>query len=197
MKATIATIWESYKIEAFLTLVVVGLLLALIFYTQPGVLDVGDTIQIVTLSVLVVVTISYARSTRKLYDVALNSEANAVFPIITLTVEVVSHGHIEISYQNIGRGPALNLRIWLEREGEESFAYLKSESEKNMGFHAAVGVNQDGKRKWDSSGGPLPSRSVGFDVVAEYTDVFRQRFQSKLIIIGIHDQEFSFGRKEQ
>ena len=68
---------------------------------------------------------------------------------------------------------------------------------KNRGFRAAVGVGQNGQRQWDNSEGPLPTTSSGIDIVAEYTDVFRQSFQSKLVIVNTYDQGFHFGKKKE
>ena len=185
----------SYKIEAILFLLGLAATGGLIYFTRRELLGPSDTIQTITLIVLVIVTVSYAVSTRKIYGVALNSERNAVVPIINLSMEETGQDHIRIAYENIGRGPALNIRIWLEREDDEQFWYLKSETNKNKGFRAAVGVGQSGNRRWDNSEGPLPAYT-GFDIVAEYTDVFHQRFESRLVIVNHFDQEFFFGKKE-
>ena len=195
MKRIAKSGWRTYKIEAMLSFLGIVLMVALIYYTDPDWLSPSDTIQTMTLVVLIMVTVSYARSTQKLYEVAQNAELNAVFPIISMTPEVLSPSQIRISYENIGRGPALNLRIWLELKGHAQFSYLKSEAKKNEGFRAAVGVNQSCQRQWDKTEGPLPTTSSGFDIVAEYTDVFQQKFESRLTIINHYDHEFSFGKK--
>ena len=197
MKKLATTVWGNYRIEAILIFCVLVLAGVLIYFTRRETLAPSDTIQTITLVVLVIVTVSYAVSTRKIYEVALNAERNAVFPIVNLTAEAIDQDQIRVSYQNIGRGPALNLRIWLELEYDEQFDYLKSEEMKNRGFTAALGVGQDGQLEWDDSEGVLPTRTSGIDIVAEYTDVFRQGFFSKLHIINHFDQEFSFGKKEQ
>ena len=190
-------VWRTYKIEAILTFLGLVFMAALIYYTDPDWLSPSDTIQTMTLVVLAVVTGYYAMSTRKIYEVASNAERNAVFPIVNLTAEETKEDHIRISYQNIGRGPALNFKIWLELDIYEQFGYLKSEEMKNRGFRAAVGVGQSGQRQWDNSEGTLPTTSSGIDIVAEYTDVFRQSFQSKLVIANTYDQEFHFGKKKE
>ena len=197
MKRLVESIWRTYRIEVILSLLGLALLVALIYFTDPDWLSPSDTIQTITLVVLAIVTISYASSTRKIYEVASNAERNAVFPIISMAAEVTAPNQILISYENIGRGPALNLRIWLELEGEDQFWYLKSETKKNEGFRAAVGVGQSGQRQWDNSEGPLPTTSSGFDILAEYADVFRQGFQSRLVIVSACDQGFHFGKKKE
>ena len=186
--------WNTYKIESILAFLGFVLLVALIYFTDPEWLSPSDTIQIMTLVVLVIVTVSYARSTRKIYEVALNSERNAVYPIVNLTAEETRQDYIRVSFQNIGRGPALNIRMWLELDYDQQFAYLNSEEMKGRSFRAALGVGQQGQLEWSNSEGPLPTRTSGIDVVAEYTDVFRQRFQSKLVIVNVYDQGFHFGK---
>ncbi len=197
MKRLAKTVWRSYKIEAVLFIVGLCFSGVLIYYTLPGLLTLSDTIQTITLIFLVIFTVSYAMSTRRIYEIALNAERNAVVPIIDLTAEVTTQDQIRISYQNIGRGPALNLRIWLELEYDKQFEYLKSEEMKNTNYRAALGVGQDGDLEWDTSEGILPTRTSGFDIVAEYSDVFRQRFMSKLVLINPYDQEFNFRKVEQ
>ena len=196
MKWLIERIWITYRIEAILALLGLALLAALICYIDPDWLSPSDTIQTMTLVVLVIVTLSYSRSTRKIYEVALNAEKNAVSPIISIVAEVTNPHQILISYENIGRGPALNFKIWLELDNDEQFRYLKSEEMKNRSFRAALGVGQQGQREWNSSEGVLPTRTSGIDIVAEYTDVFRQHFQSKLVIVNTYDQGFHFGKKK-
>ena len=196
MKRQSESICRTYWIEAILSFLGLVLMVALICYTDPDWLSPGDTIQTMTLVVLVIVTVSYARSTRKIYEVALNAERNAVFPIISIVAEVTNLDQIRISYENIGRGPALNLEIWLELNYDEQFRYLKSEEMKNRSFRAALGVGQSGQLEWNSSEGVLPTRRSGIDIVAEYTDVFRQGFWSKLVIVNNYDQGFHFGKKK-
>lgn len=196
MKRFTGTVWKSYRIEAilfFLGLILTGVLIC---FTRRETLAPSDSIQTITLIVLVIVTVSYAVSTRRLYEVALNSERNTVFPIVSLTVDAATPDQINVSYENIGRGPALNLRIWVEAEYDEQFSFLKSDEMKNRAFRAALGVGLNGQLRWDNSEGTLPTRSSGFDIVAEYSDVFKQGFMSKLLIINPFDQEYSFGKKE-
>ena len=107
----IKTLWRTYNIETILLVLGLGLLVTLIWFTDPDWLSPSDTIQTMALVILVIVTVSYARSTRKIYEVARNSERNGVFPIISITVETTNRDQILITYQNIGRGPALNLKM--------------------------------------------------------------------------------------
>ena len=195
MTERIKTLWRTYNFEAILLVLGLGLLVALICFTDPDWLSPGDTIQTMALVILVIVTVSYARSTRKIYEVALNSERNGVFPIISITLNSTIRNQIHITYQNSGRGPALNLKIWLSAEYDKQFCYLKSDAMKNRDFVAAVGAGQGGSRRWNSKDGPLPSPTSGLDIVAEYTDVFRQDSESRLEIVNTFDHEFKFEKR--
>ena len=190
--------WISNKLVAIalvIGLVVVGVL---IYYTKlPQALEASDTIQVSAIIVLIIVTAHYATSTRKIAEIALNAELNEVYPMIDLVAAIADTDRIVIYYRNIGAGPALNLRVWIEGDGEQ-FSYLQSDTEKNREYLSAVGVNQEGQRRWSvGNNRALPTRTTGFDIVAEYTDVFRQGFQSKLVIINsIDPPKFYFGKKE-
>ena len=80
MMRLVKNVWRTYKIEAILTFLGLVFMVSLIYYTDPDWLSPSDTIQTMTLVVLVVVTVSYAMSTRKIYEVASTAERNAVFP---------------------------------------------------------------------------------------------------------------------
>ena len=224
MKSLTESIRENcFVITVFLVgLCVIG---AIIYLRYIGSLMTSDTIQSILVTILVVTTVvytrftviytrstesytrstesyarsteSYARSTHQSYQVALNAEKNAAMPVIALTAEITRHNMMLVSYQNVGKGPALNLRIWLELAEEKQFLYLKSDIMKNKGFCSAVGVDQSGYLGWSEAEGPLPTPTSGFDIVAEYDDVYQRHLASKLAIINQHDQEFSFGLKDQ
>lgn len=197
LKRFITKILGSYKVEAILSSVGLGTVVILIFHTYPDSLAPSDTIQISALVVLVIVTLSYAISTRKIYEVALNSEMNAVVPILRLEAQIIDPQQIRVTCHNVGKGPALNLRMWLEA-ADDQFLYLKAAHMKSRAFRAAVAADEGGPYTWNDDEGPLPDRSSGFDIVAEYSDVYRRSFVSKLVVINHEDQELSFGRaKEQ
>ena len=68
---------------------------------------------------------------------------------------------------------------------------------KHRGFRAAFGADQNEQYSWEDSGGPLPTGSSGFTIVAEYVDIYGQGFVSKIKIVNEHDQEFSFVKKKR
>ena len=199
MKNQINSIWTGHKIELALCILGVCVGIVLIVFSYPAFLSPSDTIQSITLILLVVVTISYAKSTHKIHNVALIAEKNAVAPLIKLKLNPVTTSLyiLQVAYENIGRGPALNLKIWLDVDGE-LFSYLKSDIEKSKSYHTAVGVGESEIHNWIGDGNSTPPRYLpdansGFDIVAEYSDVFGQDFESRLAIINQYDQEFCYG----
>lgn len=212
-------IWSDHKTE--LILGIVGALggIALIVFSYPAFLSPSDTIQSITLILLVVVTTSYAKSAHNTYkatsaqvtatkeatevnrqavQVAIDSEHNAVAPLINLRLVESTHfmGIMSVDYENLGKGPALDLMVWIKGD-DEQFHYLQSDAERNRHFRPAIREGETVRCDWSqnmdiSPTQPLPTINSGFDVIAEYTDVFRSRFESKLTVINQFDREFSY-----
>lgn len=90
----VSSVWSNYRIETILAvLAMVGLPVAICF-TERDFLSPNDLIQIYTVIILVIVTVSYAASTRKqaeesrrAVEIALRSERNAVMPIVKLVID--------------------------------------------------------------------------------------------------------------
>ena len=177
-------------------------------FTNP--LSLSDSIQIVILLVLVMVTYWYAQSTKhmsrtanenfevtsKSHDLAVEAEKNSVLPVIMLTPLVTSTDQIRISYQNIGMGPALDFRVWIKADDDWLFGYLSSDASKNRWHQSAVGKNQDGQCEWNKEKRVLPTRAEGFNIVTEYNDIFGRCLES-VLVINPHDQKFHFGKCEE
>lgn len=198
--------------------------LILIKFTDPDWLSPSDTIQVLVLLVLVMVTYWYAQSTDEMsrtanytlqtanksfevankghelaersYALALNAENNSVLPVIVLDVITANEDQIQISYQNVGKGPALGFRIWLKAD-DEQFRYLQSDTNKNKWYRTGVGVDQYSECEWTKDNGVLPVRDSGFDVITEYTDAFGRPIVSKLVIYRDNDADFKFGKRRQ
>ena len=88
--------------------------------------------------------------------------------------------------------------LWVSGD-DEQFDYLKSDYEKQSSFRTALGVGGSARQVWSENldvtpPKPLLNENSGYDVVAEYTDVFRRKFQSKLTIINQYDQELHYGQ---
>ncbi len=130
---------------------------------------------------LVIVTALYGWHTRqmakantKAAEIAMNSEQNAVIPILKITIAPTIGKNLRVSYENIGKGPALNLQCWLSHE---ELPALKSMD--NRQNNCAVGAGDGGIFVWDTGAG-LPDRHLGFDIIAQYDDIFRRSFESRL-----------------
>ncbi|MDE2685901.1 MAG: hypothetical protein OXI16_00160 [Chloroflexota bacterium] len=162
MKKQTKSIWADHKTEFVLGILGTFGAIALIIFTYPAFLSPSDTIQSITLILLVIVTTSYAKSTHKTYEatseqvkatreavrVALNAEQNSVAPLVKLNAERVDFGEvvdkfdveqIRITFENIGNGPALNAKIWLEKPEDDTFEYLPNNS---LSYFPAIGMNE-------------------------------------------------------
>ena len=197
------------------------LICVLVYFTERTPITPGDTIQIITLLVLVVATLWYAFSTARIHratgeqaeatrqhadisrqslDVALTSERNAVVPIIRLARGGTSSSlgklqSVEVQYRNIGKGPALNLRAWLQYQTDASEEY-----ERTAILPAeVVGVDEIQTLVWKLSSNTtvLPNSPSDYDIVFEYSDIYGQHFSSHLVISNVHESQFSFGSIQQ
>lgn len=208
VKGAVNKLSTVYKLEALGIAVIILLLSSLITLHFCSNLTIAELIQSSTLSILVLVTLWYAKSTfklqtvtehytattQKIFEVSRNAEINSAAPIISLNLAIVD-SEIHVEYDSIGRGPALNLRVWL-RSDDNQFSYLESDKEKNATYRPAVGVGQSGSHVWIAGmNRPLPTWQSGLDVLAEYRDIFQQDFKSRLAVAGEDDQTFHYGKK--
>ena len=198
MKKIASSIWTDHKTEAFSCVIGFLVLVALVISSYVTNLDPSIAVQSFTLVVLVIVTIWYAKSTRDAARIATEAAHNAVAPIIKLSInrEHLYVGCVPITYKNIGKGPAMNVVFWLDAEGEE-FDYLRSGLEKRKTYLPAVGANETGDYIWPenihaSQPQPIPDVNLVLDVVAEYTDILDNKFESKLTIDGLRNKRFSY-----
>ena len=210
--------WRALATVLLLLGTSLAAVVVLIFFTERAYLEPGDTVQILTLAVLVAVTFWYAISThrinsstdeqataireqadtsRRALEVALDAEKNAVIPIVKLSIGSTSTGAVGVEQvgatcTNIGRGPALNLRMWLESRPLHATGIRKS----SIKPYRALGVNESWDSRWTHRGEnePLPSLEKGFYIVAEYSDIFGRGFVSKLFYSHYEptEQGFSF-----
>ena len=177
--------------------------LAVVNYVGLVSLTTSENLEILILSTLAITTFWYAKSTKELsettnksydlanksYGLAVETEMSSVLPFVTLIIQSVSSIEIRVLLRNDGRGPATNLRAWVN--GDDSvFDYLRSDSSKR--YLPAIGVDKMGYTHWNNNRGVLPDYSSGFDIIAEYEDVFGRSFRSKLQVIDSNDEEFSF-----
>lgn len=150
----------------------------------------------------VAATQEQAEISRRATEIALNAAKNAVLPI----VEVKFSGGIEtslesgkvyvidtgVTYRNIGKGPALNLKVWLEYFDDEDGNPVSSHRK----YTSVLAVEEEGGCNWHfvEENLPRPSRAYGYTVFAEYTDVYKQVFRSWLNWLPETQTNFSFGQ---
>ena len=190
---------------------------AIVCLVRQGILTPSEGIEVGTLGTLILVTAWYAYSTHRIQgaardqaeiskratEIALNTARNAVLPIVSLggpgtsgtTTDngAVQVNSVSVSYSNIGEGPALNLKVWLSYPFELDGVGSKSSAKPR----SVLGVGEDGQFLWQSSDGEqLPSSTDEYDIVAEYTDIYRRPFRSTLFrtrgAYGRFETEFSF-----
>ena len=209
--------WSTLGMALGFCVVGVVAILVLVYFTEQEYLKPSDTIQIGTLIVLVCVTFWYAISTyridraasqqaiatrkqaeisRQALEVALDSEKNAVMPIIRLEKgSTTSTGEevrrLDVRYFNIGKGPALNLRAWLTFETDDTEETQRT----NILPADVVGVNESGSFLWRRGRNTvlLPDTVSDFDIIAEYSDIYKRHFCSRLSITPGQDPKFFFG----
>ena len=196
VKGIVVSAWSEHKFEVILGgIAILGFPVAF-YYTRPDSLSPSDLIQIYTLIILVIVTASYAVSTRRIQltamdeveavrqqteasrdavEAALRAERNAVMPIVKLDIGGwISNGASQqvLKARNVGRGPALNLRLWAENN-----PIGKDDSPARITEHAFLEVGLEILREAEVRDGPL-SIEKGFYFVGQYDDIYGQGFRS-------------------
>ncbi len=84
----------------------------------------------------------------------------------------------------------MNLRVWLKYSSEE----FGDDAGSTTCQIYALGSGEEGQYEWKSTQEslPLPEQSFGFDVIAEYADIYRRKFRSTLFLISAYERDFSF-----
>ena len=198
--------------------------IALLSYLEwQGHLTLSESIEISILGVLILVTSWYANSTkgiqkatadqaaatreqaeisRKATEIALDAAKNAVMPIVKVAFDGGSETTSEtgkvcvksmgVAFRNIGKGPALNLRVWLEYFDDESGDPVRSHNK----YIDVLAVKENGRFDWRFVEENLsrPGKAYGYEVFAEYKDVYKQMFRSCSNWLPGMQSEFSFGR---
>ena len=214
---------KGYGFVAILVAIAVLGIASLVCLTWYGPLDLSESIEIGILVVLILVTISYAYSTkgiqnattdqvtatreqaeisRQATEIALNAAKNAVLPIVMLVLDGGSMTRLEtgefhvkstgVRFMNIGKGPALNIKVWLEYVDDEFGDPTRSHTK-----HTTVlAIEKEAHFFWifEEENLAPPGQAYGYKVFAEYTDVYEQNFRSCLIWLPETPSEFFFGR---
>lgn len=113
-----------------------------------------------------------ANATRRTAEIALNAELNSAVPIVDLNATSYD-GRIRVELENIGRGPALNLQLWLNHTEAPPLARAN---------FTAIGANQS--RDYDWQGADMPRLELGLDILAQYEDVHRRVFETRLEFVA-------------
>ena len=194
----VSSVWSDYRIEAILVaLAIVGFPVAF-YFTERNFLSPSDLIQIYTLIILVIVTVSYAVSTRRIQrtalegveatrkqaeesrravEVALRSERNAVMPIVKLDGHgPYSGSSATASVENVGKGPALGLRVSAIVSPDSNGDYVASDSVAIPVLE--VGKSVEGPVPFSVEQGPVARSWRECRLVAHYRDIYGQYFSS-------------------
>ncbi len=122
-------------------------------------------------------------------EIMLNAEYNAAAPVVKLEVE--GRGQIKVTCENIGKGPALNLRCWVEdkehpelRE-DKVFSTAVAAGEPYVSFISAdidTGIKDYMLR-------------VGC-VMAQYESIFKKTYESSLLLSTDADPQLTYREVE-
>lgn len=154
---------------------------------------------------LVYVTAAYAYFTYELAsiskrtaEIALNAEYNSAAPVISInlsktsaTTTVLAAGksfsgtEYWIEFTNIGKGPSLNLRCWIEEPNQPQFrntAYYTTAVA--VGSGAAGGVSV-----------PVPNHKLGFGYIrVQYESIFGVTYESCMMYPTNSAPELKYGK---
>ncbi len=157
----------------------------------------GLLVSAITTFALIIVTALYGWHTRKMANssekglgIAINSMMNGHTPVIKLVavplIDLSGMTGIKLTFKNVGPGPALNLRCWIQHD---ELPHLSSDANKSTNI--ALGTDEDGNYSWPSSL-RLPDFHNGFTVIAQYNDIYGRRFES-ILEINDMDQSLQYG----
>ncbi|MDA1347766.1 MAG: hypothetical protein O3A47_02715 [Chloroflexi bacterium] len=131
-------------------------------------------LQIKATSGAIEIAVKQVEISNRTAQTAVNAEHNAMAPVIKLSATQVGGTGIRVDYWNVGKGPAMNLTIWIrhsEKPHLETIEFQQNET--------AVGVGEDGAFRWVEDQ-DLPGLRLGAEIVARYNDVFKRTLESRL-----------------
>jgi hypothetical protein len=153
-------------------------------------------VQAAAMIVLVCVTIYYAVQTRKMAkemkkqaEIALNGQFNAVAPVIELDGE--GRKIIWIGWRNVGTGPALNFRCWIEDEEHPELRNVK----KAVCLRAIAASDDAKKQNIDTE---IADYRLGIGYVrAQYESILGKTYESCLFFPGNAAPELKYGEAKE
>lgn len=214
VKRSVAEFWADHKAEITLTVVSLVVFGFLIRITNRDDLTPSDLTQIGTLMILVIVTVSYAASTHRIeraareqaeaarkqaeetqhaVELALRSERNAVMPIVNLEGHGPYFGSsATASLTNVGKGPALGLRISAIVKPDSDGEYLESDLVGIPAFE--VGRDDEVQVPFSEAQGPIVRRWEECKLMASYRDIYGQYFRSTFTLTRSGGFKFDYDR---
>jgi hypothetical protein len=189
--------------EALVLPICIVLVIALVGWSIPSSVSMADRIQTSITSAVLLVTAWYAyltyqavRVSREQSSLLTQSQYNAAVPVINLSVSQIISAEgsvLRISWQNVGKGPAINFRCWIE---DEVFPILKTKP-KSI-WRTAIGVALDSNQDWSSIETNIPNYKLGLGYVrAQYESIFDHTYESTYTICENASPELKFGKAKE
>lgn len=177
---------EKWRRIAHVCLVAAVVLLALMW-----VLDLKGILPFdfhkAALLVLIFVTFAYTLSTEVMARTMVQQRHEAVAPVVEL--DASGTRDIEVGFLNIGAGPALNFRCWIE---DPQYPHLKSK--RHCISRRAVGISHSDIASTGIIPTGLPNYSLGQGYIrAQYEDVFGITYETCLIFYFGELPELKYG----
>lgn len=124
-----------------------------------------------------------ATITNRQAEIILNAEFNAMAPVIKL--EAAGRKKITVSYENVGRGPALNFRCWIE---DEEHPELRAK----MISRTAIARDEKDSFVFDTR---IPGYEFGIGYLkTAYDSVFMKPYESCLFFTGNEPPHLEYGQ---
>lgn len=123
-------------------------------------------------------------------EIMLNAEHNAAAPVVTLFASAEEAENITVDWKNIGKGPALNIRCWIEDD-----AHPELQTGQKMSSRTHIAVNEKGR--FDLRTG-IKGYTLGVGYVrAQYQSVFGKTYESCLIFSTNSPPELKYGEAKE
>jgi len=190
--------WSEFKDRVGLGLLLFAsvLTLTIILLRVSKAIDTAETLDIAVLTTLVIVTMLYAKSTRKMAtemkkqaEIALNGQFNAVAPVIELDGE--GRKIIWIGWRNVGTGPALNFRCWIEDKEHPELRNVK----KAVCLRAIAASDDAKKQNIDTE---IADYRLGIGHVrAQYESILGKTYESCLFFPSNAAPELKYGEAKE
>lgn len=134
----------------------------------------------------VYLTSQTVKASNKQAEIMLNAEYNTATPVIKLKVE--GRGQIKITWENVGKGPALNLRCWIEDN-----KHPELQADKMSSTAIAVGESDMGFVSADIHTGIKDYVLDAGCVRAKYESIFKNKtYESCLLLSPDTDPKFIY-----